>query len=414
MVGKLKAILKYDETNQFRPFMAGIKTRLCIGSGGQVIKQSSNKTMRTILYILQKEFIQIFRDKSMLPILFIIPIMQLVVLSYTATFEIKNIRFIIVDHDHSSESRKLTDKFSGSAFFTEVGKTNSYRLAVQAIQKDKADQIIVIEPDFEKNLVTVKPAQVQVVTNAINGSAASLMNAYAISIISDFNREILIKQFPVHSKGMPIKLSPSFWYNPELNYVTYMVPGILVLLITIIGMFLSSMNVVKEKELGTIEQLNVTPIRKFEFIAGKLIPFWIIAMVDLLIGLFFARFWFGIHIVGNPALLLFVNGIYLVLVLGFGLLVSTLTDTMQQAMFISWFFLVVFILMSGLFTPIESMPLWAQKLNVINPLAYFIKINRMIMLKGSDFFDFQKEFWILTAYAAGMLVFSTLRYRKTT
>lgn len=370
--------------------------------------------MRTILYILQKEFIQVFRDKAMLPIIFIIPIVQLLVLSYTATFEIKNVRFIVVDHDHSSESRKLIDKFSGSAFFTEVGQLDSYKAAEQAIKKNQADQILVIETDFEKHLFNEKHGNVQVVTNAINGSAASLMSAYAISIINDFNKEILIKKLPVHFQGMPIKLSPSFWYNPELNYITYMVPGILVLLITIIGMFLSSMNIVKEKELGTIEQLNVTPIRKLEFIAGKLIPFWIIAMADLLIGLLLAHFWFRITIAGNPFLLLFVAGIYLILVLGFGLLVSTLTNTMQQAMFISWFFLLVFILLSGLFTPIESMPLWAQKFNVINPLAYFIKINRMIMLKGSGFMDFQKDFWILSGYAMMMIAFSTLRYRKTT
>ena len=369
--------------------------------------------MKTILYILQKEFIQIFRDKAILPIIFIIPFMQLIVLSYTATFEIKNIRYILVDHDHSPESRKLANKFSGSAFFTEVMKTDSYKLAEQAIQRDKADQIIVIEPGFEKNLVKEKHARVQVVTNAINGNAASLMSAYALSVINDFNKAILVKQYPQQFKDMPVRINSSFWYNPELNYVTYMVPGILVLLITIIGAFLSSMNIVKEKERGTIEQLNVTPIRKFEFIAGKLIPFWIIAMLDLLLGLLLARFWFGIVIVGNPFLLLFIASVYLVLILGLGLFISTLSETMQQAMFISWFFLVVFILMSGLFTPVESMPLWAQKLNLINPLAYFIKINRMIMLKGSGFADIQKDFYILAGYAAGMIIFSTLRYRKT-
>lgn len=348
----------------------------------------------------------------MLPIIFLIPIVQLLVLSYTATFEIKNVRFVVVDQDHSSESRKLIDKFSGSAFFTDMGHLPDYKAAEDAVQNDDADQIIVIEPDFEKDLVNKHHAEVQLVTNAINGSAASLMMAYAISIINDFNQQILIKKLPLKFKGMPIKMSSSFWYNPELNYITYMVPGILVLLVTIIAMFLSSMNIVKEKEIGTIEQLNVTPITKFEFIAGKLIPFWIIAMIDLLIGLTLARFVFGIVIVGNPFLLLFVAAVYLTLVLGMGLLVSTLTNTMQQAMFISWFFLVIFILMSGLFTPIESMPVWAQQLNAINPLAYFIKINRMIMLKGSGFPDFQRDFYILAAYAVLMLGFATLRYRK--
>jgi ABC-2 type transport system permease protein len=368
--------------------------------------------VRKLLYIIQKEFIQIFRDKSMLPIILIVPVFQLLILSYAATFEIKNIRFIAVDQDHSSLSRKLLDKFSGSVFFTNSGQMANYPAAEDQLKRGKADQIIVVEPGFEKKLTKEHSAQIQLVTDAVNGSAASLMSAYALSIINDFNRDILVKQNPVHYKGMPIQLNASFWYNPELNYITFMVPGILVLLVTLIAMFLSSMNIVKEKELGTIEQLNVTPISKPEFIAGKLIPFWIIALFDFLFGLVLARLVFGIVIVGNPLLLLFVTAVYLVLVLGFGLLISTLTNTMQQAMFISWFFMVIFILMSGLFTPIESMPHWAQQINTINPLAYFIRINRMIMLKGSGFLDIQQDFYSLAIYAVLMLGLSTLRYRK--
>ena len=349
----------------------------------------------------------------MLPIIILIPILQLVILSYTATFEIKNIRLVVVDHDHSTDSRQLINKFSGSKFYKYLGQEDTYKQAENAIAKGDADQVLIIAPDFEKRLITEKKGDVQIITDAINGSAASLMAAYAVSIINDFNEGIIINKLPLHYKGLPIEISPSFWYNPELNYITYMVPGILVLLITIIAMFLSSMNIVKEKEMGTIEQLNVTPITKFEFIAGKLIPFWIIAMVDLLIGLLIARFWFGIIIAGSPFLLIFVAAVYLVLVLSLGLFVSTLTETMQQAMFISWFILVVFILMSGLFTPIESMPLWAQNLDKLNPLAYFVKINRMIMLKGAVFSDFRTDFFILSGYAAAMLTFSALKYRKT-
>ena len=368
--------------------------------------------MRKLIYIIQKEFIQIFRDKSMLPIIFIVPVFQLLILSYTATFEIKNIRFIAVDQDHSALSRKLLDKFSGSVFFTDKGRVADYAAAEELIRRGDADQLIMIEPGFEKKLTKEHFAQIQLITDAINGSAASLMSAYALSIINDFNQEIIVKQFPLQFSEIPIRMRSSFWYNPGLNYITFMVPGILVLLVTIIAMFLSSMNIVKEKEIGTIEQINVTPISKPEFIAGKLIPFWIIAMADFIFGLLLARFVFGIIIVGSPLLLLFVTSVYLVLVLGIGLLVSTLTNTMQQAMFISWFFLVVFILMSGLFTPIESMPLWAQQLNTINPLAYFIRINRMIMLKGSGFSDFQHDFYAMAVYAVLMLSLATLRYRK--
>jgi len=371
------------------------------------------KSLRKIQYILRKEFIQIFRDKSMLPIIILVPIFQLLILSYTATFEIKNIRLEIVDHDHSTKSRALTDEFAGSRFFKFIGESDNYQEAKEDLAAGKIDQIIVIEPGFERKLFKEGKAEVQVITDAINGSAASLMAAYAISIVQQFDENIVVHKFPLHYKGMPVKVTSSFWYNPELDYITYMVPGILVLLITIIAMFLSSMNIVKEKELGTIEQLNVTPIKKMEFIAGKLIPFWIIAMVDLGIGLLLAKYWFGIMIVGSVPLLLVVAAVYLILVLAMGLFVSTLTDTMQQAMFISWFVLMIFILMSGLFTPVESMPIWAQKLNMLNPLAYFIKINRMIILKGSTFVDFHKDFFILSGYGVIMLIFSIMKYRKT-
>ena len=369
--------------------------------------------MRTILYILQKEFTQIFRDKAILPIIFIMPVFQLLILSYAATFEIKNTRFVTLDHDKSVQSKKLVAKFSGSSFFSFIGHASNYDEAEQAIKSDLTDQILIIEPGFEKNLNLEKTAKVQIITNAINGSAASLMNAYANSIVADFNREIIVEQIPQKFLGMPIQVKPTYWYNPELNYITFMVPGILVLLVTIIAMFLSGMNLVKEKEVGTIEQINVTPIKKYQFIAGKLIPFWVIANIDLGIGLLVARFVFDIPVAGSIFLLFFVASVYLVVVLSFGLFISTLTNTMQQSMFISWFFLVIFILMSGLFTPIESMPDWAQFIVKFNPVAYFIKINRMIMLKGSGFFDFQKEFWLLVVYAVVMFSFSTFRYRKT-
>lgn len=369
--------------------------------------------MRTILYILQKEFTQVFRDKTMLPIIFVIPALQLLVLSYTATFEIKHVRFVTVDHDRSAVSRKLINKFNGSSFFNYYGNAEDYEDAEQLVMSDKADQIIVIEPDFGKKLNINKTAKVQLVTNAINGNAASLMSAYATSIVNDFNQEIMVEQNPVFAAGLPIETKPLFWYNPELDYITYMVPGILVLLVTIIGMFLSAMNLVKEKEIGTIEQINVTPIKKYQFVAGKLFPFWIIALVDLAIGLLLAFFVFKIPVLGSVPLLFFVASIYLIVVLSLGLFVSTLTNTMQQSMFISWFLLVIFILLSGLFTPIESMPDWTQVLDYFNPVAYFIRINRMIMLKGSGFMDFQRDFWILVVFAIGMFIISTMRYRKT-
>lgn len=368
--------------------------------------------MRIIFYIIQKEFRQIFRDRVMLPIILVMPIVQLLILSYTATFELKNTRLAIIDHDKSSLSRDLTAKFTSSPFYSVNFLAASYDEGMEQLKTNHADQLLVINQNTEKQLTRGEKTSVLLVTNAINGSAASLMNGYALSIINSFNTALLVEQLPSHATVSPIAIHPQFWYNPKLDYKTYMVPGILVLLVTLIGMFLSGMNIVKEKEMGTIEQINVTPILKHQFMIGKLLPFWMIAIFEFIIGLIFARIVFGIPVEGSIPLLLGTASVYLLVVLGIGLFVSTISNTMQQAMFISWFFLVIFILLSGLFTPVESMPEWAQWLNKLNPIAYFIKINRMIMLKGSGFKDIADLFFALVAYAVVILTFSIKRYKK--
>lgn len=370
--------------------------------------------MRTILYIIQKEFIQVFRNKRMLPMIFVIPIVQLLILVNAATFEMKRIHLAVVDLDLSSSSRQLTGKFQGSPFYRLIIAPFSYGEAFKLMQKGDVDVIIQIPRGFEKDLVKEKNTHVQLIVNAINGASAGLINAYSTNIIFDFNREILIEWLnPAEMSGIRrIVTDTSYWYNPKLNYTTYMVPGILVLLVTIIGLLLSGMNIVREKEMGTIEQINVTPIRKIEFIAGKLIPFWIIALFELAFGLIIGKLLFNIPIVGSLWLIFLSAGVYLFVILGFGLLISTMTNTQQQSMLVSFFFMVVFILMSGLFTAIDSMPIWAQRIDLINPLAYFIKIMRMVMLKGSSFSDISTHFYSLVVYAVLIISLAIWRYRK--
>jgi len=257
---------------------------------------------------------------------------------------------------------------------------------------------------------------VQLRINAIDGVAASLINAYATSVIADINKDLRKDKGNIainQHKRKTANISSTFWYNPELNYKFYMVPGILVLLVTIIGMFLSALNLVREQEIGTIEQINVTPIKKYQFIVGKLIPFLIIALFELSFGLTIGRLLFNIPIVGSIPLIFAIAIIYLMAVLSLGLLISTLTNTQLQAMFISFFFMLIFLLMSGLFTAIESMPDWAIHLNLINPVAHFIKIMRLILLKGSGFIHVYKEVLILLIYTSIVLPLAIWRYRKT-
>jgi len=346
-------------------------------------------------------------------VIFILPIMQLFVLAYAATFEIKNINLYLVDLDKSVSSRDLISKFHGSSYFSIVDQSTSYELGETELKSGNAHQVIQIPNGFEKDLNNQSSARIQIVTDAIDGNTALLMNAYAMSIITDYNKDMIVEEIPFASNSELINVHQSFWYNPELNYITYMVPGILVLLVTIIGMFLTAMNVVREKESGTIEQINVTPIRKYHFITGKLLPFWIIAIFELAFGLTIAWFAFNIPILGSLWLIFLVATVYMLVVLGFGLIISTVSNTQQQSMFIAWFFLMIFILMSGLFTPVDSMPEWAQIVNYANPIAYFIKVMRMIMLKGSGFADISEQLYSLALYAFIALSIAVWRYRKT-
>ena len=350
----------------------------------------------------------------MLPIIFVIPFIQLVILVNAATFEMKNIRMSVIDNDHSTSSRELVSKFSGSPFYKIAGYPDNFNQAESEMQKGKVDVILQIPNHFEKNLVKENSAKLQIIIDAINGSAAGLTFAYTSSIIADYNKELVTEwmNFDPKAKTGSINISTLHWYNPELNYKTFMVPGILVLLVTIVGFFLSGMNVVREKEIGTIEQLNVTPIKKYQFILGKLIPFWIIGIFELTFGLILGKLIFQIPIIGNVGLVFLVASVYLLVVLGMGLFVATVTNTQQQSMFVSWFLLILFILMSGLFTAIENMPVWAQYLDYLNPIAYFMRATRMVLLKGSTFTDISKDFFAFFIYAFAILLLSSWRYKK--
>lgn len=371
--------------------------------------------MRTIFFILQKEFLQIFRNRAMLPIIFVMPIVQLLVLSFAATFEVKNTPFSLIDEDQSAASRLLVEKLEASGYFTVASRSFSAAAADEALLRGEAKMILHVPNNFERDLRQAHTAPVQVLLNAEDGFAAGVIQAYALNVIAAFNRDVQV-DFAAEATASPpsprIEVAPAHWFNPDLNYQTYMVPGILVVLVTMIGTFLSAMNVVREKEIGTIEQLNVTPMGKRHFIIGKLVPFWILALFELALGLVVARLVFDIPMLGNLLLIFVLAGVYLLVMLGIGLWISTLTETQQQAMFLAWFFIVIFILMSGLFTPIESMPVWAQKLTVLNPIAHFIEIMRRVLLKGAGFADVQTPFWSLVVYAVCILSLAVWQHRK--
>ncbi len=371
--------------------------------------------MKTILFLLQKEFRQVRRNKVILPIIFVMPILQLLILVHATTFEIKNVKLCVVDYDLSNTSQRLVGKLAGSSFFKIESTTFSMDEAEAELGKNRADMILVIPRNFSKDLIKQKHATVQCIPNAVNSNFATLAYTYAANVILDFNKNLALELIgsitPSPIKTIDIK--PRFWFNPELNYKWYMFPGIMVILISMIGIFISGLNLVREKEIGTSEQLNVTPMKKYHFIIGKLLPFLFIGLFELVLATTIGRIFFGVPLVGSIWVLVGFTFLYLLVVLGIGLFISTMADTQQQMMFIGFFAVIVFILLSGIFTPVESMPVWVQKFNIINPIAYFMKVIRMVMLKGSGFMDLFHEFVSLTIYAGIILSLATWRYRKT-
>jgi ABC-2 type transport system permease protein len=371
--------------------------------------------MKTIGFLLQKEFLQIRRNRTFLPMIFILPLVQMLILVNAATLEMKNINICFSDQDLSSASRGMQSKFKGSPFFNVMGNTFDPAEAESYLKDGSADIIIKIPQGFEKKLIREGRSSLQILVNAINGSKANIGSAYTQQIIASYNRDLVLERA---GGGGDRRLSrtinsiPAFWFNPELNYKVFMVPGILVILVTMIGMMLAALNIVREKEMGTLEQINVTPIRKYQFIVGKLLPFWLIALFELGFGLLIGKLLFNIPMLGSLWLLFAVAGVYLLVVQGASLLISTSAQTQQQAMFIMFFFIIIFIMMSGLFTPTESMPDWAQWFNKINPIAYFMKVIRMILVKGSGITDIWKEFVSLAVFATCMLSLAVWRYRK--
>jgi ABC-2 type transport system permease protein len=370
--------------------------------------------MRNLVFLLQKEFRQIFRNPTILRMILIMPIMQLIVIPLAADYEIKHISISVVDQDHSSYSSKLVNKMTASGYFQLVEYTQSYAQATKTVGDGKTDLILTIPAHFERDLIKFNKAQLHLAADAVNGVRAGLGTAYAAQMIGDFNREIredwmLLPKF----NEMPqIEITSANWYNPHFDYHLFMVPGILAILVTMVGAFLTALNIVAEKEVGTIEQINVTPIKKYEFILGKLIPFWVLGMVSITLGMIVTFVIFRFLPVGSFFTIYAFSAVYMFGVLGIGLLISTFVDTQQQATLFAFFCMMVFILLGGLYTPIESMPEWAQWLTRINPPAYFIKIIRAVYIKGSAFSDLIPEFLVMIVFAVGFNALAVFNYRK--
>ena len=372
--------------------------------------------MKTLLFLLEKEFRQILRSKQMIPLLLVAPVIQLLLLPLAANYTVKNISIAVVDNDHSTFSRKLISKITASGYFRLTGYTASYNEALSLVEQNKADLALQIPINFERNLVRENSAKVFIAINAIEGTKANLGGAYLASIISDFNSDIRINwpAAPAANGPPQVAVISSYWYNPFMDYNLYIVPAILVTLVTAMAALQSAFNIVQEKENGTIEQINVTPIKKHIFILGKLIPFMVLGTILFTLGLFIAWLLYGIVPAGSLLTLYGSLIIYLFAMLGFGLLISTYSSTQQQAMSLSFFFILIFNMLSGVFNSVDSMPQWAQTIVQTFPTSHFIKIMRMVVLKGSGFSDILYEIGAMFVIGLILNTWAVLNYRKTT
>jgi ABC-2 type transport system permease protein len=377
--------------------------------------------MRRILFLARAEVLHVVRDRATLAQVLVFPIVQLLILSNAATLQVSNTPTYVVDADRSSLSRGLVTRFRASGHFRVEEQSASPELADEALLRGDVTMVLTIPHDFESSLMRTRVAPIQLAVNAEKGSAAGIVQAYASSITAAYASELdasLRGTVVGAPDGAPRRGAPrvdvrlSSWYNQDNNNKHNNVPGILVALVTLIGTLLSAQNIAREKELGTLEQLNVTPITRGQFIAAKLMPFWALGMINLGIGLIIASWVFGVPMRGSLLLLFGSAAVYLVAALAIGLFISSLVDTQQQAMFVTFFVMNVYLLMSGLFTPIDSMAPWVRVVSEVNPVRHFVTISRAILIKGAGPADIARPLLTLAAFGVVTLALAVRQYSK--
>ncbi len=364
--------------------------------------------MQRILYLLQKEFRQVFRDRAMLVMMFFIPIVQTIILGSVMTTDVKNVKLIIYDGDHSTASRELCRRFSNNPYFNVIGYAAGPADIRVALDKWQTQLGLFIQPHFGRDLERGLRPEIQLLADGLDGNTAGIALGYAQGIIATFAQEAAI----VSLTQAPVVSETRLWYNLNLESKHYMVPGLIGLLATIVTMFLTSMGLVREKEIGTLEQLMVTPIRRGELMLGKVLPFVVIGFVEINVMFVVAFFVFKLQLAGSYFLFLGVSLLYFLTTLGLGIFISTLADTQQQAMFISWFFMIFLLLMSGFLTPIANMPEGWQTITYLNPLRYYVNLLREIFLKATPLKFLWNEIIPLAAFGVLILTASALKFHK--
>ena len=366
-----------------------------------------------IIALLKKEFRQLFKDKKLLPLVFLAPVVQLIFLGFAASLDVKNIAIVLCDLDKTPESRAFIEKFSNTGYFSIEYSTEDYNAVQHYLDNSKAAMALVIPRKFGDNILRKESATVQVLLDGAEGNSSAIAMGYVNQIIIGYSTKVLARFFSQGKQLSGVQAEIRTWYNPSLRSRNYMVPGVIVLILLITTMNLTSMAIVKEKEIGTLEQLMVTPIRPSELILGKLIQFTIVGVLNVCVVLLVMVYGFGIPIKGSVPLLFGLTGFFLLTTLGLGLFVSTISSTQQQAMMMAQFFILQpMMYLSGFTLPIENMPHILQYISYAIPMSYYLVIVRSIILKGVGISSLWIEAGVLLVMGVVILLASILRFRK--
>ena len=358
----------------------------------------------TLKYLIQKEFLQIRRNSFLPRLIFVFPVVIMCVMPWVMNMEVRNIVVDVVDNDRTITSQQLVHDIEASNYFIFHGQQPTYQAALANIETGKADVVLVIPQDYSRDLTLGRQPQVLIAANAVNGTKGSMGSAYLSQIVT-------AHAMP-EAANIQSKVSTLLLYNKHQNYKVYMIPALFAIVMMLMTGFLPTLNIVGEKEAGTIEQINVTPVSKWAFILSKLIPYWLIALFVITAGLLLAWAIYGITSSG-PIWLIYVLAMLLALFFSsFGLIVSNYSDTMQQAVFVMWFFVVCLMLLSGLFTPTRSMPHWAYLTTYVNPMHYFIDAIRTVFIRGGTFQAIAQQVFALLSIGLVMAYWAVQSYKK--
>ncbi|MCR4439196.1 MAG: ABC transporter permease [bacterium] len=369
--------------------------------------------MRRVLCVIRKEFLQVFRDRAMVFLIFMAPIVQLVVLGYVVSSEVRHLATVVCDGDRSLHSRELVARLQSSKYFDVLLVEKDIKRLGDYFERGRAAVALVIPTGFSRDVVAGRTPALQVVLDGQDANSSNVALGYASGLMQDYLSEQLQHQACVLGRR-PRVVEPrvQVWFNPDLRDRNYMIPGIVAFLLTLTTALLSGMGLVREKEVGTLEQLNVTPIKPYQLLLGKTIPFAILGFGEVALAIAVARLWYRIPLLGNIGLLALFVVLFLFTTLGIGLFVSSSSTTQQQAMFLTWFILIFALITSGFLFPIENMPVWIQALSYLNPLRYFMLVVRAIFIKGSGVSELWEQGVILAVFGLAILLVSARRFEK--